>query len=108
VIVALVVVALGGFVLFLFFLLNHLRLWIQAHLTNTPVSFAEILGMRWRGTPPWVIVPALIELRGRGIPVSADALENQYQGARECGEPVATATELVRLVMAARSAPPPE
>jgi uncharacterized protein YqfA (UPF0365 family) len=90
------------FCVFLLFLFVHLRLWVQALLTNTPVSIFDIIGMRFRRCPPTLIVHAMIELHQRGIKASVREVEQCYRAARENGTSVDTAGELAILVEAAR------
>ncbi len=54
------------------------KLWIAAKLTNTPVSFIEIIGMRFRRVPPEKIVHPMITASQVGIDVSCKALEAHY------------------------------
>jgi uncharacterized protein YqfA (UPF0365 family) len=98
VVVAVAAVAVGAFVLFLFVLFFHLRFWIQARLTDTPLSLFEIIGMRLRGCPPGRLVSAMVVLNLRGVKVSAREAEGYYRAALDRGEPVGTATELVKLI----------
>lgn len=80
----------------LFFI--NLRLWIQALLTNTPVSILDIVRMRLRGVPPQLVVHAMIGLSQRGIKVTAQEAEGCYLAARVSGERVETATEFAQLL----------
>jgi uncharacterized protein YqfA (UPF0365 family) len=78
---------------FLFF-----RLWLQARLTNTPVSLADIIGMKLRNCPPTLIVHALIALHQRGVKVSASEAEGYYLAAVSRGERITSAAELADLI----------
>ena len=66
------------FAAFLFLFFTYFRLWLQALLTGTPVSIAEIIGMRLRRTPPQLIVHATIALRQRGVQATAKGVESCY------------------------------
>lgn len=101
-------VAVAIFAVVLIVLFVHLRLWIQARLTDTPVALADIIRMRLRNCPPTLIVHAMIELWQRGIEVSASEVEGCYLAEVVRGEPVATASELASLVEAVKRAPPPD
>jgi uncharacterized protein YqfA (UPF0365 family) len=90
------------FALFLVFFFVHVRLWVQAKLTNIPVSLLDIIGMRLRGCPPRLIVYAMIVLHQRGTKVSVREVELCYFAAYKTGASVGTATELVALVEAAQ------
>ena len=80
----------------LFFL--YLRLWLQALLTDTPVSILDIVRMRLRGCPPRLVIHAMIALSQRGIKVTAQEAEGCYLAAAVHGERVSTATELADLL----------
>jgi hypothetical protein len=71
----------------------------MAHLTNTPLSFFEIIGMRLRGCPPGCLVLAMVMLKQRGVKVSAREAEGYYRAALDRGEPVGKFHELVRLIV---------
>jgi uncharacterized protein YqfA (UPF0365 family) len=88
--------------IFLLIFFVHFRLWLQAMLTGTPISFFDIIGMRLRKTPPELIVRATIALRMRGTRVSAREVEVCYLAAAASGDRVATAEELADLVEDAR------
>src|SRR5262249_52000691 len=90
------------FLVVLAFLFVHLRLWLQALLTNTPAGILDIMRMRLRGCPPQLVVHAMINLHQRGVKVSASDMESYYLAAVVRGEPVRTATELAALVEALR------
>jgi uncharacterized protein YqfA (UPF0365 family) len=104
--IAIVAVVGGFFALFLIGLFFYLRLWIQALLSNAPLSFFDILGMRLRRSPARLIVNAMIVLGLRGVKVSAREAETYYLVARDRGEPVATATELADLIERIKRAAP--
>ena len=78
---------------FLFF-----RLWLQALLTDTPVSILDIVRMRLRGCPPRIVLNAIISLSQRGVKVTAREAEDCYLAAVVHGERVATAAELAGLL----------
>jgi uncharacterized protein YqfA (UPF0365 family) len=90
------------FLVFLLLLFIHLRLWIQALLTNTPVGLLDIIGMRLRGCPPELLVHAAIALSQRGVRVSGRDMEGCYLAAVMRGERPETATELADLVDAVK------
>src|SRR5690349_16314994 len=100
VMLAVAAVMVAVFLVFLLLLFVHLRLWIQALLTNTPVGIFDIIGMRLRRCPPQLIVHAMIVLHQRGTKVPVREVELCYLAARETGTSVATATELATLVEA--------
>src|SRR5687768_12325456 len=83
---------------FLAFFFVFLRLWVQALLTNTPVSILDIVRMRLRRCPPQLIVHAMIELSQRGVKVTAQEAEGCYLAAAVHGERIATAAELADLL----------
>ena len=96
------------FLVFLLIFFVHLRLWIQALLTNTPVSFLDIIRMRLRGCPPELLVHAAIALSQRGVRVPGRDMEGYYLAAVMRGERPTTATELVDLVEAIRQNDSPQ
>src|SRR4051812_29320254 len=106
VVLAVAAVMAAVFVVFLLLLFVHLRLWIQALLTDTPVGIFDIVGMRLRRCPPTLIVHAMIVLHQRGVKVPVREVELGYFAARKTGTSVATATELADLVEAARQSKP--
>lgn len=106
VMLAVAAVMVAVFAVFLVLLFVHLRLWLQALLTNTPVGLFDIIGMRLRRCPPQMVVHAMIELHQRGLKVPVQEVEMCYFAARETGTSVATATELAALVEAARQTKP--
>ena len=98
VIVAFAALGIVLWLAFLAFFFLFLRLWVQALLTNTPVSILDIVRMRLRGCPPQLVVHAMINLAQRGIKVTAQEAESCYLAAVVHGEPVGTATELADLL----------
>ena len=42
--------------------------WMRAFMSGAPVKIIQLLGMRLRGTPPALIVDALVMLVHRGFP----------------------------------------
>jgi uncharacterized protein YqfA (UPF0365 family) len=108
VIVAVAALATAVFLLFLVTFFFHVRLWLEALLTNTPVGLLDIIRMRLRGCPPRLLVHAMIALSQRGVKVSAREVEGYYLAAVVRGEPVSTADELAGLVAELkRGGPPP-
>lgn len=103
VVLAVAAVAAAVFGLFLLVFFFTLRLWVQALLTNTPVSIFGIIGMRLRGTPPKLILHAAIALRQRGEMVTVDEVERCYL-AHGIGSGM-SATELADLVQEKRARP---
>jgi uncharacterized protein YqfA (UPF0365 family) len=103
---AIAIVALGGLVLVALVVFFTLRLWVLAHLSNTPVTFSAVLGMGFRRCPPKRLVLALFELHQRGARVPARELEAFYRAERERGEPIASATDLAQRVEASRGIAP--
>ena len=103
VLLAVAAVAAAVFALFLLLTFLNLRLWVQALLTNTPVSVFGILGMRLRGTPPKLILHAAIALRQRGEMVTVEEVERCYL-AHAIGSSM-SATELADLVSEKRARP---
>ena len=105
------IVAAVAVLVFLFFLVlffSVIRLWLQALLTNTPISIVEIIGFKLRRIPPELIVHAAITLAQRGVKVPASEIAECYLKhgvGREMN-----ATQLATLVVAQRadSARPPQ
>jgi uncharacterized protein YqfA (UPF0365 family) len=98
VIVAFAAAGIVVWLVFLAFFFLFARLWLQALLTNTPVSILDIVRMRLRGCPPRLVVYAMIELSQRGVKVTAEEAQGCYLAARVHGERVATAAELANLL----------
>jgi uncharacterized protein YqfA (UPF0365 family) len=97
----LVVVAVMGVVFFVFLAIffSFLRLWIQAKLTNTPVSFRDIVRMKLRRLPAQLIVHTAIMLGQRKIDVPVREIEDCYL---QFGSDVTTAGGLAALVLEKR------
>jgi uncharacterized protein YqfA (UPF0365 family) len=96
------------FLAFLAVLFPILRLWLQALLTGTPVSFAEIIQLRLTNLPLTTIVHAAIALHQRGVKVplrEVAACYLKHGVGREMN-----ATQLATLVVAQRadSTKPPQ
>jgi uncharacterized protein YqfA (UPF0365 family) len=73
----LVVVAL--IVLFVILLMGRFfNLWLQARLSNAPVSFMALIGMMFRKVDPRAIVLTRIQAVKAGIHISTDQLEAHY------------------------------
>jgi uncharacterized protein YqfA (UPF0365 family) len=94
------------FLVFLAMFFVHLRLWLQAMLTGTPVSIIDILGMRLRKCPPDLIVHAAIALHQRGVKVPVRDVEGYYLASVVAGEQITSAEELADLVEDARQPDP--
>ncbi len=88
------------FLLFLVLMFFSLRLWMQALLTNTPISIGQIIGMRLRSSPATLIVHATIALRHRGEAVTVDQVERCFLA---FGTRTMTGTELADLVLQKRN-----
>ncbi|MCI0703034.1 MAG: flotillin-like FloA family protein [Planctomycetia bacterium] len=86
------------FLVFLAIFFIHLRLWIQALLTGTPVSIVDIIRLRLRGFPPELIVHAMIALSQRGIKVPVQDMEAYYLASIKAEDHITSATELAELV----------
>ena len=91
---------------FLAFFLLFGRLWLQAMLTDTPVSILDLVRMRLRGCPPKLVIHAMTDLSRRGIEVTAREAERCYLAAAARGEPVGTAAELADLLAAVKRIAP--
>lgn len=52
--------------------------WLKAITSGVPVSIFAILGMRLRGTPPALVIDALVQLRMRGVETTVREVETQY------------------------------
>jgi hypothetical protein len=92
------VVAGAALLVFLAFLLAYfsvIRTWIKALLSGVPVSITDVIGMRLRGSPPAMIVDALIALKFQNVPATAADVEAAYLAHPGA---VSGAAELVELV----------
>lgn len=89
------------FLVFLFLFFSVLRLWIQARLTNTPVSIGEIIGLRLQRIPAELIVRVATTLSQRGVRVPVDEIAECYLKHGEGRE--MNATQLATLVAAERA-----
>jgi uncharacterized protein YqfA (UPF0365 family) len=74
----LLVVGTIAFIGGLFFALLILKPWLKAITSGAPVSIFHVIGMRLRGTPPGLIVDALVQLRMRGVETTVREVETQY------------------------------
>lgn len=64
--------------LVLFFWLVPLRLWFIAILNGVHVSLIQLILMRWRRVPPYMIVNAMITASKAGIKLNRDQLEAHF------------------------------
>ena len=87
------------FFVFLVILFTTLRLWIQAQLTGTQVSLADIIRRKLRRLPATLIVHTAIALSQRKIDVPVAEIEATYLA---FGSEAASATELAALVLEKR------
>ncbi len=75
--VALVIAAL--FLLLLVLLVgSYIALWFQAWLSDAPVSFVDLIGMRFRKVDPKIIVLSRIRAVKAGQNISTNQLETHY------------------------------
>jgi uncharacterized protein YqfA (UPF0365 family) len=82
---------------FAFFVLHP---WIRAYFASCPVSLFAVLGMRLRGTPPHLLVDALITLKMRGHEVGMEQIETCYLANRAMIHDFNTLVELVEKELA--------
>jgi len=54
------------------------RPWLQAIMAGAPVSIIHIIGMRMRGNPPELIIPAYISLHHSGDMIPLSEVESTY------------------------------
>lgn len=54
------------------------RSWRKATFSGIPISFADVLGMKLRGTPPGLIVDAAVAIGKRGRAASVRQVEAAY------------------------------
>ena len=75
-----ILMILGGIVLLAFISLtwNAINLWWQSVLSKAPVSFWQIIFMRFRKVDPRVIVTNRITARKAGLDLSTEQLEAHY------------------------------
>ncbi len=55
-----------------------LKIWVQAWMSNAPVSLFNLVGMKLRRVPPGLIVMARIRLVKAGLELHTDPLEAHY------------------------------
>jgi uncharacterized protein YqfA (UPF0365 family) len=55
-----------------------MRYWIMTVLTGGKVSLMQLIGMRLRGTPLAIVIPAYIALIQSGHPVIVEEVEQTY------------------------------
>ncbi len=74
------VAVLGGLVALvaIAFIFQFLSLWVQAFLSNAPVSLFSLIGMRFRKVRPDIIVLSRIKAVKAGIEITTDMLETHY------------------------------
>ena len=76
-VVVLIVVAL--FLLMLLMLVgSYVALWFQAWLSDAPVGFADLIGMRFRKVDPRIIVLSRIRAVKAGLQISTAQMETHY------------------------------
>jgi len=74
-----VMIVVGLAVLFFLMLVgNYLALWFQARLSDAPVGFWELIGMRFRKVDPRVIVLSRIRAIKSGLAISTNQMETHY------------------------------
>ena len=73
-------------------------------MSGTPVSIFQILGMRFRGNRPDVIIPAYTTLVFRGEDVSIGDVESTYIANRGT---IRNAQDLIQLMTAEETPPRP-
>jgi len=78
VIVAIAIISLIIFLLFMLVFFLTVRVWIQGLLCGVPVSIGQIIGMRLRGNPPGLIIDTIFTLKGRGFATNAAKVETVY------------------------------
>lgn len=73
-------IGIGGLIILivLLFVGQFFSLWLQAKLSNAPVTFFSLIGMRLRKVKPDVVVLNRISAKKAGIDLSANALEAHY------------------------------
>jgi uncharacterized protein YqfA (UPF0365 family) len=75
----LVILILGGIVLFFLFLyFVPVNLWITALFSNVRVGLIELVVMRIRKVPPRIVVDSLITATKAGLHISSTELETHY------------------------------
>ena len=72
------VAAGAGAVLIIQVVLFLLRPWVKAFFSSCPVSLLTILGMRFRGNPPGLLIEAYIVLAKSGVNAPLDVVEVVY------------------------------
>ncbi len=76
--IALIIIIGVPILIVLGFMLKFLGLWIQARVSNAPVSMASLIGMWFRKVNPRVIVLSRIQAVKAGLEISSDQLETHY------------------------------
>jgi len=64
--------------LWMLFYFIPVGLWFQAILSDVKVSLLQLILMRWRKVPPFLIVNAMINAKKAGLSISADELEAHF------------------------------
>lgn len=59
----------------IFAVAQFFKLWLQAMLSNAPVGFLQLIGMKLRKVPPQVIVLSRIQAVKAGLNITTDELE---------------------------------
>ena len=77
----LIVIAVGIFILSLFFSLIPIRLWISAAAAGVKVGIFNLIGMRLRRVAPASVVNPLIKATKAGLDLNINKLEAHYLAA---------------------------
>ena len=91
------------FLCFLFLFFSILRLWVQALLLGVPASITDIIRMRLRRVPPFLIIHTAILLKEYKVAVTVPEIEQFYLAH---GAHTRNATELATLIVKERGKPP--
>ena len=73
-------IGIGGFVLLILvlFVMQYFSLWLQAKLSNAPVTFFSLIGMRFRKVKPDVVVLNRIAAKKAGMDLPTDQMEAHF------------------------------
>jgi len=75
----LIVFAIAAIVLFLlFFYFVPVGFWFQANAAGVRISLLQLIFMRFRKVPPYIIVNAMITLKKAGLDIGRDDLEAHF------------------------------